>query len=60
MDDSWRCGVILPWRADATLSAVAVMAYSWVNIGLVIHLCLKKNPDILGVHVYSNYRCQHR
>ena len=53
IDDYWRFGGIFPWGADARFAAKAMMTSSGVDMGLVIYLCLKKLPDILGVRVSS-------
>ena len=59
MDDSWRCGGIFPLRDDAIFFAAVIIAYSGVDVGLVIYFCLKKNvPDIIGVRVSFNHSCQ--
>ena len=54
MGDYWSCGGILHWMDDAILAAAAMMAYSGVDVGLVIYLCLKKKTLIFLVYVFTS------
>ena len=44
MDNSLRCGGIFPWMVDARFAAADMMAFSRVDVRLVIYLRLKNPP----------------